>query len=326
VILFEHVFKEYPNGITAVDDLSLEVVSGETIVLLGTSGCGKTTTLKMVNRLLEPTSGHILVEGKDILEQDPIPLRRRMGYAIQEIGLLPHMTISDNIAVVPKLLKWPKQRIEERVAELLEMVRLEPANFRSRYPSQLSGGQQQRVGVARALAADPPIILMDEPFGALDPITREQLQNEFMDLMAKLKKTVLFVTHDVFEAVKVGTRIALLDKGKLQQVDSPGRLVEQPANEFVETFLGSHRFQLSLTTSTIKKLPLSGSVAESVIESNMNLKTSDSFLTALDLFKKTGLNELPVVEDRTQRGYLKKRVLLDAVTRTISKPETTIYD
>jgi osmoprotectant transport system ATP-binding protein len=326
VILFEHVFKEYPNGITAVDDLSLEVAGGETVVLLGTSGSGKTTTLKMVNRLLEPTRGHILVEGKDVLEQNPIRLRRRMGYAIQEIGLLPHMSVSDNIAVVPKLLKWPKRKIDERVTELLQMVCLSPDEFRSRYPAQLSGGQRQRVGVARALAADPPIILMDEPFGALDPITREQLQNEFIDLMANLKKTVLFVTHDIFEAVKIGARIALLDKGKLQQVDSPGRLIEQPTNDFVEAFLGSHRFQLSLMTSTIGKLPLSGSAAESFVESHMKLKASDSFLAALDLFQKTGLTELPVVENGTQTGYLKKRALLDAVTRSLGISEKRMHE
>ncbi|RJP17138.1 MAG: ATP-binding cassette domain-containing protein [Candidatus Abyssobacteria bacterium SURF_5] len=318
MIVFENVSKEYENGALAVDSLSLQVSAGEALVLLGTSGCGKTTTLKMVNRLIEPTRGRISIDGEDIRTQDPIRLRRRIGYAIQEIGLLPHMTVSENIAVVPKLLKWPKRRIEERVDELLRLVGLGAEEFHDRYPSQLSGGQRQRVGVARALAADPPIILMDEPFGALDPITREQLQNEFADLLANLKKTVIFVTHDIFEAVKIGERVALLHAGKLQQVDSPAALVEHPANEFVDSFLGRHRLVLSLLTATIKSImPVTpGMVSEpDSVNPKEKLLASDSLLDALEVFKRTNQEALPVFEREAFVSYLKKEVLLRAVTQ-----------
>jgi osmoprotectant transport system ATP-binding protein len=320
MIVFEHVSKEYMTGAVAVEDLCLEVADGETLVLLGTSGCGKTTTLKMVNRLVEPTRGRILLDGKDILRQDPIQLRRGIGYAIQEIGLLPHMTVSENIALVPRLLKWPKQRTDERVVELLRMVGLEPGKFRDRYSSQLSGGQRQRVGVARALAADPPIILMDEPFGALDPITREQLQNEFVDLLADLKKTVIFVTHDIFEAVKIGGRIALLHAGKLQQVDSPANLVEHPANAFVNDFLGSRRFQLSLLTATVKTILSAPDFAKRIAHDGNpceKVEASDSLIEALDVFKRTRRDELPVFERSVFLGYLTKAELLNAVTHIL---------
>ena len=323
MIVFEHVFKEYPAGVVAVDDLCLEVAQGEKLVLLGTSGCGKTTTLKMMNRLIEPTRGRILLAGEDIQRQDPIRLRRGIGYAIQEIGLLPHMTVSENVAVVPKLLKWPRRRTEERVEELLRLVGLDGGEFKDRYPGQLSGGQRQRVGVARALAADPPVILMDEPFGALDPITREQLQNEFIDLLAPLKKTVIFVTHDIHEAIKVGGRIALLHGGKLQQVDTPANLVEHPANEFVESFLGRRRFQLSLLTTTVKSLSTTpdyhGRTAAG--EPDERLNASDSLVDALDVFKRTRRNALPVFERNTLLGYLTRTELLNAVTQILGEPE-----
>ena len=205
-----------PDGRRDVlSSLSLKVAAGETLVLLGRSGCGKTTTLKMINRLIDPTAGEVLVEGRSVLEWDPIRLRRGIGYVIQEVGLLPHLTIERNIGLLPRLEDWPPERTRRRVEELLEMVALDPATFRHRYPRELSGGQRQRVGVARALAADPPILLMDEPFGALDPLTRAEIQKEFLALQQRLRKTIVFVTHDIQEALTVGTRIALLEGGQL---------------------------------------------------------------------------------------------------------------
>ncbi len=318
MIRFEDVSKTYPGGVQAVKNLSLEVREGETLVLLGTSGCGKTTTLKMVNRLVEPTSGRILVQGDDIMEQDPISLRRRIGYSIQHIGLFPHMTVGQNIAVVPRLLDWPRQRIDRRVDQLLEMTGLDPEQFRNRYPAQLSGGQRQRVGVARALGADPPVILMDEPFGALDPITREQLQGEFLELQSELEKTILFVTHDVFEAVRMGDRIALLDEGRLQQLDTPADLVEEPANQFVDDFLGQHRFQLSLLTRTVEGLsdPVEQELAE---RPEQYLRSQSSLINALDAFKKLEADSLPVYDGEQHTGVLYKETLLNTIQRALKE-------
>ncbi|MBN1673239.1 MAG: ATP-binding cassette domain-containing protein [Kiritimatiellae bacterium] len=323
-IVFEDVGKAYPGGVTAVRDLSMQVAQGETVVLLGTSGSGKTTTLKMVNRLIEPSGGRITIGGSNVMGQDPIALRRGIGYAIQHIGLFPHMTIADNIAVVPKLLNWTPGRIEERVDRLLNMVGLPPAQFRARYPAQLSGGQRQRVGVARALAADPPIILMDEPFGALDPITRDQLQNEFLELESAIRKTILFVTHDVFEAVKMGDRIALLDEGRLQQLATPSELVERPANAFVDSFLGRHRFQLALLTRTIGGLlphtpgaALPPPPAERC--GGAVLSPRNSLIEALDTFKRTGQTVLSVVDRDGYRGDLAKSRLLNEVAQVLSE-------
>ncbi|HUS89192.1 MAG TPA: ATP-binding cassette domain-containing protein, partial [Desulfosporosinus sp.] len=283
----------------------------------GTSGSGKTTSMKMVNRFIEPTEGRIFIEDIDIMEQNPIELRRKIGYAIQHIGLFPHMTVTENIAVVPKLLKWSGDKINERIDELLSLVGLEPEQFKYRYPAQLSGGQRQRIGVARALAADPPIVLMDEPFGALDPITREQLQNEFIKLETEIKKTIIFVTHDVFEAVKMGDRIALLDVGVLQQLAAPVELIENPANEFVDQFLGQHRFQLSLLTRTLKTImpqteqPVSTS---EVSVPSQHLRAKSSLIEALDMFKKSGKTALPVYQKRLFIGNLQKAELLKAIT------------
>jgi osmoprotectant transport system ATP-binding protein len=322
MINFEQVSKIYSGDIKAVSNLSMEVIRGETLVLLGTSGCGKTTTLKMVNRLIEPTSGRILVEGVDIMEQDPIKLRRRIGYAIQHIGLFPHMTVMENISTVPTLLKWSRERIVKRVDKLLSMVGLESENFRDRYPSQLSGGQRQRIGVARALAANPPIVLMDEPFGALDPITREQLQNEFIELESEIKKTILFVTHDIFEAVKMADRIALLDEGFLQQLATPVELVESPANEFVDNFLGQHRFQLSLLTKTIKEIMPKVALRREVSDKtriDTFLKARSSLIEALDTFKKTKKTVLPVYEGIYPIGSLEKKKLLEVISEVLGE-------
>jgi osmoprotectant transport system ATP-binding protein len=242
VIRLESVRKQYASGLVAVDDLSLDVRDGEVCVLVGPSGCGKTTILRMINRLIEPTGGKILVDGDDILKIDPVELRRRIGYVIQQVGLFPHQTVGTNVATVPRLLGWDRTRVNERVDELLSVVGLPAGEYRNRYPSELSGGQRQRVGVARALAADPPIMLMDEPFGAIDPVTRTQLQDEFLRLQKTLRKTIVFVTHDIDEAVKMGDRIAILQiGGHLAQYDPPDQLLASPANEFVADFVGRDR-------------------------------------------------------------------------------------
>jgi osmoprotectant transport system ATP-binding protein len=242
VIRLEDVRKQYPNGRVAVEDLTLDVPDGEVCVLIGPSGCGKTTILRMINRLIEHTSGRILVDGDDIERVDVVELRRRIGYVIQQVGLFPHQTVAANVATVPRLLGWDKARTRARVDELLDVVGLDPAEYRDRYPTELSGGQAQRVGVARALAADPPIMLMDEPFGAIDPITRVQLQDEFLRLQDTIRKTIVFVTHDIDEAVKMGDRIAILEVGgRLAQYDSPDRVLAAPANAFVAGFVGIDR-------------------------------------------------------------------------------------
>jgi osmoprotectant transport system ATP-binding protein len=239
-IQLEHLTKRYRGmAEAAVDDVTMTIPAGELVVFVGPSGCGKTTTMKMINRLIEPTSGSIRLGGEDVTHTDPVELRRRIGYVIQSVGLFPHMTIEENIAQVPKMLRWPKARIAARVAEMLDLVGLDPAVYARRHPRQLSGGQQQRVGVARALAADPPVLLMDEPFGATDPITRVNLQREFRRLQRELGKTVIFVTHDFEEALLLGDKIAVLaDRSRIVQYDSALTLVGQPADEHVRHFIG----------------------------------------------------------------------------------------
>ena len=242
MISLRHVTKRFPGARdVAVDDLSLEIADGEIVVLVGPSGCGKTTTMKMINRLIEPTSGEILVDGQDVMKQDPVQLRRGMGYVIQSIGLLPHRTVRQNMTTLPWLLGWDEARVAKRVDELVAMLDLDP-DLLPRYPSELSGGQRQRVGVARALAADPPIMLMDEPFGAVDPIVRERLQDEFLGIQKKIRKTIVFVTHDIDEALKMADRIAILNRGAhLEQFASPTEIVSAPANDFVRRFVGLDR-------------------------------------------------------------------------------------
>jgi len=252
------VTKRYPGqDQAAIEDLSLQVEAGEICVLVGPSGCGKTTAMRLVNRMIEPTEGDILIDGKSVKDRTPAELRRHVGYAIQQIGLFPHLSVADNIGTVPHLLGWDKQRISDRVDELLELVSLDPHDTRDRYPAQLSGGQRQRVGVARALAADPPLMLMDEPFGAIDPINRERLQNEFLRLQAQIKKTVVFVTHDIDEAIKIGDRIAVLKKGgKLAQYATPAELLMYPADGFVEDFVGADRALKRLALQRVRDIDL----------------------------------------------------------------------
>ncbi len=241
MIRLAEVTKRYGAEV-ALSGLTLEVAAGETCVLVGPSGCGKTTTLKLVNRLVEPTSGQVLVDGRDVAAVDPVTLRRSMGYVIQQVGLFPHQSVGENIGCVPRLLGWDRSRIAARVSELLDLVGLEPGTFATRRPDQLSGGQRQRVGVARALAADPPVLLMDEPFGAVDPVTRLRLQETFLQLQAELRKTVVLVTHDIDEALRLGDRVAVLsDGGVLEQHGSPGDLLARPATPFVERFVGRDR-------------------------------------------------------------------------------------
>jgi len=238
MVEFDNVSKVHKNGFQSVRSLSFRVHRGEFLVVIGPSGCGKTTTLKMVNRLIPHTSGTITVDGRDIARQNVVELRRNIGYVIQQIGLIPHYTIEENIALVPGLKGWDRRKIRKRVEELLHLVGLDPAVFARRYPKELSGGQQQRVGVARAMAADPALILMDEPFGALDPITRDQLQDEFLRLQKEFRKTVIFVTHDMDEAIRLGDRIAVLKDGELLQLDTPEQLLTNPVHGFVEQFIG----------------------------------------------------------------------------------------
>ncbi len=241
MIELDNVEKRYPGAAEpAVEALTLQIPKGEILVLVGPSGCGKSTTLRLVNRMIEPTGGKIIFDGEDVTSADPDELRRQIGYVIQQIGLFPHRTIADNIGTVPKMLGWSKADITARVDELLETVGMDPAEYRDRYPKELSGGQAQRIGVARALGADPKVMLMDEPFGAIDPITRDRLQNEFLRLQAELRKTIVFVTHDIDEAVKMGDRIAILgERSRIAQYDTPERILAYPASEFVENFIGA---------------------------------------------------------------------------------------
>ena len=328
LIKLEHVTKAYP-GVEepAVKDLNLEVNPGEILVLVGPSGCGKSTTLRLINRMIEPSSGRIIYEGEDVTKGDPNELRRRMGYVIQQIGLFPHRTIAENIATVPKLLKWPKDKINARVDELLEVVSMDPSIYRDRYPSELSGGQAQRVGVARALGADPDVLLMDEPFGAIDPITRDRLQNEFLRLQGELKKTIVFVTHDIDEAVKMGDRIAILrEQSEIAQLDTPEHILTDPADEFVENFLGSGAILKTLTLRRVKDIELSPLVT---------LKEPFQRDQALNMMNDANTN-VAVLLDRNDHPtrWIDERALnrsssLDRAGRAITvqlQPEDTLQD
>jgi osmoprotectant transport system ATP-binding protein len=255
MIRLENLSKVFPGqDEPAVDDLSMDIYEGEIVVLVGPSGCGKTTTMKMVNRLIEPSSGRIFLQGEDVTKVNSDNLRRRIGYVIQQIGLFPHMTIADNIATVPKMLGWDKERTSERIDELLETVGIDNS-YRNRYPKELSGGQRQRIGVARAMAADPPVLLMDEPFGAIDPITRDRLQDEFLRLQREIKKTIVFVTHDIDEAVKMGDRIAILkQRSQIAQYDTPENILTDPADDFVRDFIGTGASIKRLSLSTVSEI------------------------------------------------------------------------
>ncbi len=280
MIEFKGVYKTYPGTEEpVVKDLSFEIPEGEICVLVGPSGCGKTTTMRMVNRLVEISSGDILIDGESVTEKSATELRRKIGYAIQGIGLFPHRTIADNVATVPKLLEWDKDRMWERTNELLELVGLPPDDYRDRYPTELSGGQQQRVGVARAMAADPPIMLMDEPFGAVDPITRTRLQEEFLSIQEGIKKTIVFVTHDIDEAIKMGDRIAILKQGGvLAQYDTPHKILSEPDSEFVSSFVGTDRVLKNLSLTRVGDVDLEpyDQNGENLPRINENLSLKDA--------------------------------------------------
>lgn len=330
MIQFNDVVKVYTGASSpSVDHLTMSVPEGETCVVIGPSGCGKTTTMKMVNRLIEPTSGEIFVGGRNILKQNQVELRRGIGYVIQQIGLFPHFTIRDNIAVVPKLLGWNKAKIDRRADELLDIVGLDPTQFRDRYPKQLSGGQRQRVGVARALAADPPVMLMDEPFGAIDPITRDRLQNEFLRLQKQLKKTIMFVTHDIDEALKMGTLICILQVGGvLAQLDTPANILARPANAFVADFVGADRGLKRLTLvrvgEVMQKAPLLGNVNDNGADlaTKMRSHNVDSIFVTDDADRLAGYVGLE--EAQTHPVKQAKAMLHHLITTT--EAEATMKD
>jgi osmoprotectant transport system ATP-binding protein len=287
--------------VVAVDALDMEIPTGEVCVLLGPSGCGKTTTMKMINRLIPPTSGKIYVNGRDTSEVDEVTLRRSIGYVIQQIGLFPNKTVEDNVCIVPDLLGWNRRKSRARAAELLQMVNLDPAIFLRRYPKELSGGQQQRVGVIRALAADPPVLLMDEPFGAIDPINREVIQDEFLRLQAELKKTVVFVSHDIDEAVKMASRVAIFREGRLIQYDTPDNILAHPIDAFVAEFVGSDR--------TLKRLRLI-KVEDAMMREPPRVRAEDTLETAVRLMDAHGHISIVMVGPR---GRARGIVRLDAV-------------
>ncbi|HLR60503.1 MAG TPA: betaine/proline/choline family ABC transporter ATP-binding protein [Pseudogracilibacillus sp.] len=288
MLTFKNVSKVYPGGTKAVNNLDLQIDRGEFIVFIGPSGCGKTTTMKMVNRLIDITEGEILVEGEDIYDKDIVELRRSIGYVIQQIGLFPHMTIGENIALVPKLLKWPEKKRKDRAKELLKLVDMDE-EYLDRYPNELSGGQQQRIGVLRSLAADPPLILMDEPFGALDPITKETLQDEFKKLQVELGKTIVFVTHDMDEAIRLADRIVIMRAGEIVQVGTPDDILRNPKNEFVETFLGKHRL--------ISERENLQTVSQIMYSDPATILETNSLSEAITIMKKNRVDSLLVVNE-----------------------------
>ncbi|MGI8426702.1 MAG: ABC transporter ATP-binding protein [Actinomycetota bacterium] len=313
MISLNHVSKRFgASDPPAVKDLSLEIADGETVVLVGPSGCGKTTTMKMINRLVERSSGEILVNGTDIMTQDPVELRRGIGYVIQSIGLMPHRTVADNIGTVPSLSGWEESRINDRTEELAAMLQLEKSLL-SRYPAELSGGQRQRVGVARALAADPPIMLMDEPFGAVDPIVRERLQDQFLEIQQRIKKTIVFVTHDIDEAIKMADRIAILNVGGvLEQYASPEEILRAPANPFVEKFVGPERGLKRLGLIKVGSIEVAqGRVAPADAP---QITHSSSLREALDLIVTSRTNVAVVVGDD---GRHKGLLTLEQITQQI---------
>lgn len=322
MLKFENVSKVFNGGFKAVDSVSFEIPEGEFVVLIGPSGSGKSTTMKMINRMVPHTSGTISINGKDITKLNAAELRRNIGYVIQQIGLFPHYTIEKNIAIVPELKGWPKKEIDARVQELLTLVGLDPKVYGPRYPKELSGGQQQRVGVARALASNPEVILMDEPFGALDPITRDQLQIELISLQRKLKKTIVFVTHDMDEALKLGDRIAIMKDGSLLQLDTPEKLLYEPSHGFVEEFIGKHRI-----TQNPDLMPVATVMMEKAITAQTDLTPSK----ALVMTRQHKITSLLIVDDQERfiglvSAYelIKKMDSIQSIKEIMVSPETVL--
>ncbi|UVN48500.1 choline ABC transporter ATP-binding protein OpuBA [Bacillus subtilis] len=302
MLTLENVSKTYKGGKKAVNNVNLKIAKGEFICFIGPSGCEKTTTMKMINRLIEPSAGKIFIDGENIMDQDPVELRRKIGYVIQQIGLFPHMTIQQNISLVPKLLKWPEQQRKERARELLKLVDMGP-EYVDRYPHELSGGQQQRIGVLRALAAEPPLILMDEPFGALDPITRDSLQEEFKKLQKTLHKTIVFVTHDMDEAIKLADRIVILKAGEIVQVGTPDDILRNPADEFVEEFIGKERL-IQSSSPDVERV-------DQIMNTQPVTITADKTLSeAIQLMRQERVDSLLVVNDeRVLQGYVDVEII-----------------
>ncbi|UTL72063.1 choline ABC transporter ATP-binding protein OpuBA [Bacillus halotolerans] len=302
MLTLENVSKTYKGGKKAVNNVNLKIAKGEFICFIGPSGCGKTTTMKMINRLIEPSAGKIFIDGENIMEQDPVELRRKIGYVIQQIGLFPHMTIRQNISLVPKLLKWPEQQRKERAREPLKLVDMGP-EYLDRYPHELSGGQQQRIGVLRALAAEPPLILMDEPFGALDPITRDSLQEEFKKLQKTLHKTIVFVTHDMDEAIKLADRIVILKGGEIVQIGTPDDILRNPANEFVEEFIGKERL-IQSSSPDVERV-------DQMMSTHPVTITADKTLSeAIQLMRQERVDSLLVVDDsHVLLGYVDVEII-----------------
>lgn len=313
MIEFKNVYKRYRGSDKEVlKDINLICNEGEITAFIGPSGCGKTTTMKLINRLINPTKGQILVDGKDISTINPVDLRRGIGYVIQHVGLFPHMTIARNVAVVPRLLKWKESKIEPRVDELLNMVGLPPKEYRDRYPAELSGGQQQRVGVIRALAAEPKIILMDEPFSALDPISREQLQEDLIQLQKDIKKTIVFVTHDMDEALKISDKIVLMKDGEIVQAASPEEILRRPANDFVKSFIGEKRLQQVIPA-----------VADVMAKKPATIYPHRGLAVAMKMMEQRQVDSLVVVDDE---NYVQGYVTIYDVTKSFDNEDETVQD
>jgi osmoprotectant transport system ATP-binding protein len=315
-IAFEHVRKEYVDGTVAVGDLSLEVREHELLALVGPSGCGKSTTLRMANRLVEPTSGRIVLGGDDVTDVDPVGLRRRIGYVIQNVGLFPHRTVEQNVATVPRLLGWDRARTRARVGELLELVGLEPGRYARRYPHELSGGERQRVGVARALATDPPVLLMDEPFGAVDPVGRRRLQVEFRRIQQELGTTVMLVTHDVDEAVRLADRVAVLSRGGvLEQLADPVRLLAAPASPAVADLVGSGAAVRLLALGVVERADLTPGTETA--DAPAAIRLGDPLDEAFAALAAVPEGRVPVLDDDRPAGWLDAAGLLRALHRVV---------
>ena len=325
---FKNITKVFKNQ-TVIKDISFTVDKGEFVVLIGPSGCGKTTTLKMINKLVIPSSGSILFEGKDILKEDTIELRRSMGYVIQQTGLLPHMTVGENIGLIPKLEKWTQDKILERNIELLKMVGMEPEQYMDRYPCELSGGQQQRIGVARAFATNPDIILMDEPFSALDPISRNQLQDELFNLQQEFKKTIVFVTHDMDEALKLADRICIMKDGNILQFDTPENILKKPANEFVEEFIGKNRIWQQPEFINAKDImitePVKTTASRTVVQ-GIEIMKSNKVDSLLIVNKENKLEGIVTLKDlrKNHVGSVKLETIMEKDVKTVNVNESLV--
>ncbi|MGW0574584.1 betaine/proline/choline family ABC transporter ATP-binding protein [Streptomyces sp. NPDC002920] len=318
-IELENLTKRYPGSAQpSVDNVNMEIKAGETVVLVGPSGCGKSTTLKMINRLIEPSGGRIRIDGEDVTDIDPVRLRRKVGYAIQSCGLFPHMTVAQNIALVPRMTGWPKARIRDRVEEMLDLVGLDPGEFRDRYPRRLSGGQQQRVGVARALAADPPVLLMDEPFGAVDPITRDHLQDELIRLQHELRKTIVFVTHDFDEAIKLADRIVVLrERSHIAQFDTPEAILTSPADDFVSGFVGAGAALKRLNLTRVRDVGITGYPTVSV---------DDPLQVVVNKLRSSGTNEILLLDRRGRPYKWLRRGDLMRAKGSLARAGTPVHD